>query len=256
MEHITLNTKERLSLIEPDLNKCSDMEMIYDQIDEGKCDAVRAHATDKLVLTREEYIHFCWNLLEPAAEIAQILKGNGGHFKDEDDEWTCNVIAVCCEGAPTLYINPEGYEYARYVFVERGFLSFVSKIEDEDVLASVAGETVMVQTRERQKRETKVSQRSETDLSRSETEVSHEDGLLEERLSVPTRVLDAIARVGRGNVRQIVKCLLSWSGYTASEVDMTLLGAKTREACRMLVNQGYVVRDTSEKVRVYYKIAG
>ena len=43
-----------------------------------------------------------------------MFSGKGGHIKYQG-VYLRSVIALCCKGEPTFLINPEGYDYARYI---------------------------------------------------------------------------------------------------------------------------------------------
>lgn len=68
-------------------------------------------------MTTEEYDLFTANFFQPCP----WLKGKGGYNKDGYRQ----AVAVTAAERETLYIDPSGYDYARYV----GFL--VDKMEDE-----------------------------------------------------------------------------------------------------------------------------
>lgn len=61
-------------------------------------------------LTVAEYRSFCNSCLESRPEF----KGKGGCVKYNGTQFP-SVIALCCPNRPTLLIDPEGCDYARYI---------------------------------------------------------------------------------------------------------------------------------------------
>lgn len=114
----------------PRLNKCDHIEEYLRQIDARDYDVTWARVTETKVLTCAE-----WNqLMHGLLEDREWLAGKGGcsswAFDADDDRdffklteaereiWKKHsflyVVAVQCAGQ-TLYIDPEGYNYARYL---------------------------------------------------------------------------------------------------------------------------------------------
>lgn len=68
----------------------------------------RAHVAETIALTEAEYDDFTKNLLKDCS----WLDGKGG-----ERNGLIQAVAVTAPERETLYINPEGYSYARYVGV-------------------------------------------------------------------------------------------------------------------------------------------
>ncbi len=65
---------------------------------------------EKMEITREEYEKICNN---PCAHNFDFLKDKGGY----DNSNTRQVIALTCDNNRTLYTDPSGYSYCRYLGV-------------------------------------------------------------------------------------------------------------------------------------------
>lgn len=66
--------------------------------------------TEVWELTAAEYSDFGNSCLKSRPEFC----GKGGYTQYQGKP-VLSVIALCCHGKPTLLINPEGYDYARYI---------------------------------------------------------------------------------------------------------------------------------------------
>jgi hypothetical protein len=118
----------------PHLNKRDWMEDYYSQIPTGNYATEEVKVIKQVTLTDQGYKNFCHSLLT----TQDWLAGLGGHYSiaqlpevqsfddftlEQQTQWQENsyaeVIAVMsdCTDDPVLYINPEGYSYARYVGV-------------------------------------------------------------------------------------------------------------------------------------------
>lgn len=118
----------RLQLRQPSLNKCSDISEYRAQLKSGEYVIVSAVVSHKVVLSPAHYDIFCDNMLEDFPWLEK-LGGTGcdidfgdKHFgqlnKEEKELFRANcyslVVAVMAEGRETIYIDPQGHNYARY----------------------------------------------------------------------------------------------------------------------------------------------
>lgn len=118
----------RLQLRQPSLNKCSDISEYRAQLKSGEYAVVSAVVSHKVVLSPAHYDIFCDNMLENFPWLEKL--GGAGCDIDFGDKqvWQLNedelaafrsncyslVVAVMAEGKETIYIDPQGYNYARY----------------------------------------------------------------------------------------------------------------------------------------------
>ena len=63
-----------------------------------------------VLMTAAEYSDFGNSCLKSRPEFC----GKGGYTQYQGKP-VLSVIALCCHGKPTLLIDPEGYDYARYI---------------------------------------------------------------------------------------------------------------------------------------------
>lgn len=122
-----------LDVLLPSLNKNNTIEEYTEQRESGNYAIVRGKVTDRAKLTAEQYDVFVQNLLENVPWLA----GKGGcgstadlpeetddldFFKltpDQQAAWKAGVyslfVEVSAPGRETVYIDPQGFEYARYL---------------------------------------------------------------------------------------------------------------------------------------------
>lgn len=129
-EYVSIPTgsMSRMSLREPTLNKCSVISEYREQLKKGEYVVVSAVVSHKVVLSPAHYDIFCANMLEDFPWLEKL--GGTGCDVDfgEKEVWQLNqeelatfrascyslVVAVISEGRETVYIDPQGYNYARY----------------------------------------------------------------------------------------------------------------------------------------------
>ena len=71
--------------------------------------------SETINLSREEYKKVCER---PLADY-EFLTGKGGYDKVDDKEYR-KVVELTCEGSLTLYTDPEGSSYCRYLGIKLG----------------------------------------------------------------------------------------------------------------------------------------
>lgn len=83
------------------------------EVEEFSCHILNRTAvpiTEVWELTAAEYSDFGNSCLKSRPEFC----GKGGYTQYQGKP-VLSVIALCCHGKPTLLIDPEGYDYARYI---------------------------------------------------------------------------------------------------------------------------------------------
>lgn len=71
--------------------------------------------SETINLSREEYKKVCER---PLADY-EFLTGKGGYDKVDDKEYR-KVVELTCDGHLTLYTDPEGSSYCRYLGIKLG----------------------------------------------------------------------------------------------------------------------------------------
>ena len=71
--------------------------------------------SETINLTRAQYKKIC----ERPLDDYDFLKGKGGYDKVDDKEYR-KVVELTCEGSLTLYTDPEGSSYCRYLGIKLG----------------------------------------------------------------------------------------------------------------------------------------
>lgn len=112
------------------LNKNNTVEEYRDELAKGSYSTNKVKITEIAELSKSDYRRFRQSL----PTDFDFLAGKGGcdssadvpdvkHFwelnEDQQKAWRDGsyrlCVAVQCEGEPTLYVDPQGYNYARYV---------------------------------------------------------------------------------------------------------------------------------------------
>lgn len=114
------------------LNKNDTLARYEEEVASGDYDTEDVKVEEEITMFPAEYNHFANNLLEDR----WFLAGKGGTdstadvkidsredflalSKEQVEEWRAGayrlVIAIKCEGRKTLYVDPQGHDYARYV---------------------------------------------------------------------------------------------------------------------------------------------
>lgn len=114
------------------LNKNCTIEEYEREVAKGEYYTERVRVTHVVDLTSAEYLEFERNLMTGYEWLSDLGGHNSTADVDADEFWKLSeeemdlwrkhayalVLAVRAPGRRTLYINPEGYNYARYVGFE------------------------------------------------------------------------------------------------------------------------------------------
>lgn len=99
----SIGQKLNISLVRKPLN----MKEVEKAIRKGEADRVKAVVDKSYKLSENEYDKFVYNFMVHTT----YLKGEGG----VDSDGTVHVIEITAPARKTIYVDPEGYDYARYV---------------------------------------------------------------------------------------------------------------------------------------------
>lgn len=89
------------------IRKPSNMKEVESAMRKGYGDRVKAIVDKSYKLSGDEYDKFVYNFMVHTT----YLSGEGG----VDSDGTVHVIEITAPGRKTIYVDPEGYDYARYV---------------------------------------------------------------------------------------------------------------------------------------------
>lgn len=89
------------------IRKPYNMKEVEDDIRKGHGDRVKAIVDKSYKLSANEYDKFVYNFMVHTT----YLSGEGG----VDPDGTVHVVEITAPGKKTIYVDPEGYDYARYV---------------------------------------------------------------------------------------------------------------------------------------------
>lgn len=99
----SVGQKLNISLVRKPLN----MKEVEKAIRKGEADRVKAVVDKSYKLSENEYDKFVYNFMVHTT----YLRGEGG----VDSDGTVHVIEITAPARKTIYVDPEGYDYARYV---------------------------------------------------------------------------------------------------------------------------------------------
>lgn len=99
----SVGQKLNISLV----RKAQNLKEVEKAMRKGEADRVKAVVDKTYKLSADEYDKFVYNFMAHTT----YLNGEGG--VDSDD--TVHVIEITAPGKKTIYVDPEGYDYARYV---------------------------------------------------------------------------------------------------------------------------------------------
>ena len=89
------------------IRKPQNMKEVEDDMRKGHGDRVKAIVDKSYKLSANEYDKFVYNFMVHTT----YLSGEGG----VDSDGTVHVVEITAPGKKTIYVDPEGYDYARYV---------------------------------------------------------------------------------------------------------------------------------------------
>lgn len=111
------------------LNKNNTLQKYQEEVKSGDYELCRCLVTDAAILTSEEYDDLTNSFLDDRDWLADKGGHNSDMIQPEGDWWNWSqeaqeefrrtayrlVIGVVCKERPTIYLDPQGYSYARYV---------------------------------------------------------------------------------------------------------------------------------------------